>query len=77
MVAGTSVASVFGTENPYDADDLTRAVQILAQYGYDGNMTPDHPVNATGDTTGGMAYWAFVFGIISASMKAAERQLNS
>jgi hypothetical protein len=52
-------------------------VYILAQHDYDGRITPDHQVAARGDTTGGQAYWAFVYGYISASMKAAERQLNS
>jgi mannonate dehydratase len=57
--------------------DFTRAVLVLAQHGYDGHITPDHMVNAKGDTTGGQAYWAFVYGYIAASIKAAERQLNS
>ena len=57
--------------------DFTRAVHILAQHDYDGRITPDHMVSARGDTSGGQAYWAFVYGYISASMKAAERQLNS
>ena len=34
-------------------------------------------VNAAGDTSGGQAYWAFVYGYIAASIKAAERQLNA
>jgi len=57
--------------------DFTRTVVVLAQNGYDGHITPDHNVSAKGDTTGGQAYWAFVYGYIAASMKAAERQLNS
>jgi mannonate dehydratase len=57
--------------------DFTRAVYILAKNGYDGHITPDHNVSAAGDNTGGQAYWAFVYGYIAASMKAAERQLNS
>lgn len=57
--------------------DFTRAVVVLAQHGYDGHITPDHMVTAKGDTTGGQAYWAFVYGYIAASIKAAERQLNS
>ena len=57
--------------------DFTRAIQILAQHDYDGNVTPDHGVNAAGDNTGGQAYWGFVYGYISASMKAAERHLNT
>jgi hypothetical protein len=35
------------------------------------------PVRAEGDNTGGQAYWGFVYGYIAASIKAAERQLNS
>ena len=57
--------------------DFTRAVLVLAQHGYDGHITPDHMVNAKGDTTGGQAYWAFVYGYIAAAIKAADRQLNS
>ena len=57
--------------------DFTRAVLVLAQNGYDGHITPDHNVAAKGDTTGGQAYWAFVYGYIAASIKAAERQMNS
>ena len=57
--------------------DFTRAVLVLAQNGYDGHITPDHNVAAKGDNTGGQAYWAFVYGYIAASIKAAERQLNS
>jgi mannonate dehydratase len=57
--------------------DFTRAVLVLAQNGYDGHITPDHMVNAKGDTTDGQAYWAFVYGYIAASIKAAERQLNA
>lgn len=57
--------------------DFTRAVLVLAQNGYDGHITPDHNVQATGDNTGGQAYWAFVYGYIAASIKAAERQMNS
>jgi mannonate dehydratase len=57
--------------------DFTRAVLVLAQNGYDGHITPDHMVNAKGDTSGGQAYWAFVYGYIAASIKAAGRQINS
>jgi mannonate dehydratase len=57
--------------------DFTRAVLVLAKNGYDGHITPDHMVNAAGDTSGGQAYWAFVYGYIAASIKAAERQLNA
>jgi mannonate dehydratase len=57
--------------------DFTRAVLVLAQNGYDGHITPDHNVQAAGDNTGGQAYWAFVYGYIAASIKAAERQMNS
>jgi mannonate dehydratase len=57
--------------------DFTRAVYVLAKNGYDGHITPDHNVQAEGDNTGGQAYWAFVYGYIAASIKAAERQLNS
>ena len=57
--------------------DFTRAVLVLAQNGYDGHITPDHTVAAKGDTTGGQAYNAFVYGYIAASIKAAGRQLNS
>ena len=57
--------------------DFTRAVYVLAKNGYDGHITPDHNVSAEGDNTGGQAYWAFVYGYISASIKAAERQLNT
>ena len=57
--------------------DFTRAVLVLAQNDYDGHITPDHSVNAAGDNTGGQAYWGFVYGYIAASIKAAERQLNS
>jgi mannonate dehydratase len=57
--------------------DFTRAVHILAQHDYDGRITPDHMVSARGDSSGGQAYWGFVYGYIAASMKAAERQLNS
>ena len=57
--------------------DFTRAVLVLAQNDYDGHITPDHNVSAAGDNTGGQAYWGFVYGYIAASIKAAERQLNS
>jgi mannonate dehydratase len=57
--------------------DFTRAVLVLAQNGYDGHITPDHNVAAKGDTTGGEAYNAFVYGYIAASIKSAGRQLNS
>ena len=57
--------------------DFTRAVYVLATNGYDGHITPDHMVNAAGDNTDGQAYWAFVYGYIAASIKAAERQLNA
>jgi len=57
--------------------DFTRAVLVLAQNGYDGHITPDHMVTAKGDTTGGQAYWAFVYGYIAASIRAAERQMNA
>ena len=57
--------------------DFTRAVYVLAKNGYDGHITPDHNVAAEGDNTGGQAYWGFVYGYIAASIKAAERQLNS
>jgi mannonate dehydratase len=57
--------------------DFTRAAYILAKNEYDGHITPDHGIAAEGDNTGGQAYWAFVYGYIAASLKAAERQLNS
>jgi mannonate dehydratase len=57
--------------------DFTHAAYILAKNGYDGHITPDHGVSAAGDNTDGQAYWAFVYGYIAASLKAAERQLNS
>ena len=57
--------------------DFTRAVLVLAQNDYDGHITPDHNVAAAGDNTGGQAYTSFVYGYIAASIKAAERQLNS
>jgi mannonate dehydratase len=68
----------FAEVAPDEGDvDFTRAVLVLAQSGYDGHITPDHNVSAKGDTTGGQAYWAFVYGYIAASIKAAERQMNA
>jgi mannonate dehydratase len=68
----------FAEVGPDEGDvDFTRAVLVLAQNGYDGHITPDHNVAAKGDTTGGQAYTAFVYGYIAASIKAAGRQLNS
>ena len=68
----------FAEVGPDEGDvDFTRAVLVLAQNGYDGHITPDHNVAAKGDTTGGQAYTAFVYGYIAASIKAAGRQLKS
>jgi mannonate dehydratase len=68
----------FSEVAPDEGDvDFTKAVLVLAQNGYDGHITPDHNVPAKGDKTDGEAYWAFVYGYIAASIKAAERQLNS
>ena len=53
------------------------AAAATAQNDYDGHITPDHNVAAAGDNTGGQAYTSFVYGYIAASIKAAERQLNS
>jgi mannonate dehydratase len=68
----------FGEAAPDEGEaDFTRAVYVLGKNGYAGHITPDHSVAAEGDNTGGQAYTAFVYGYISASVKAAERQLNS
>ena len=64
----------FSEVAPDEGDvDFTRAIAVLAEHGYDGMIQPDHAVRAEGDSSGGQAYTAFVYGYIQACIKAAGR----
>jgi mannonate dehydratase len=64
----------FSEVAPDEGDvDFTRAVSVLAEHGYDGMVQPDHAVRSAGDTSGGQAYTAFVYGYIASCVKAAAR----
>jgi mannonate dehydratase len=51
--------------------DMARAMKVYRDAGYDGIITPDHTVQAP-DDPGGAKYTAFVYGYISALIKAAN-----
>jgi mannonate dehydratase len=51
--------------------DMARAMKVYRDTGYDGIITPDHTVQAP-DDPGGEKYMAFVYGYISALIKAAN-----
>ena len=51
--------------------DMARAMKVYRDSGYDGIILPDHAVQAPNDQ-GGARYMAFVYGYISALIKAAD-----
>jgi mannonate dehydratase len=51
--------------------DMARAMKVYRDTGYDGIIMPDHTVQAPNDP-GGEKYMAFVYGYISALIKAAN-----
>jgi mannonate dehydratase len=51
--------------------DMARAMKVYRDSGYDGPILPDHAVQAPNDQ-GGEKYMAFVYGYISALIKAAN-----
>ena len=52
--------------------DFARVMMIFKEVGYSGMVQPDHQVRAAGDTSGGAAYTAFVYGYIRALIQAAD-----
>jgi mannonate dehydratase len=62
----------FSEVAPDEGDvDFARVIMTLRDVGYSGMVQPDHTVNAAGDTSGGAAYRAFVYGYIHAAIQAA------
>ena len=62
----------FSEVAPDEGDvDFPRVIMTLRDVGYAGMVQPDHNVNAAGDTSGGAAYRAFVYGYIQAAIQAA------
>jgi mannonate dehydratase len=52
--------------------DFAKVMMTFKEVGYAGMVQPDHNVTATGDTTRGGAYTAFVYGYIKALIQAAD-----
>jgi mannonate dehydratase len=62
----------FSEVAPDEGDvDFARVITTLRDVGYSGMVQPDHNVNASGDTSQGAAYRAFVYGYIQAAIQAA------
>ena len=63
----------FSEVAPDEGDvNMARVMMTLRDVGYTGMVHPDHVVQAAGDTTGGGAYTAFVYGYIRALIQAAD-----
>ncbi len=52
--------------------DFAKVMMTFKDVGYSGMVQPDHQVRAAGDTSGGAAYTAFVYGYIRALIQAAD-----
>ena len=52
--------------------DLVKAMLVYRDVGYDGIITPDHPIRSTGDPNGAQNL-GFIYGYISALIKAVDQ----
>jgi mannonate dehydratase len=52
--------------------DLLAVAKALHKVGYDGYLTPDHPIRVEGDSDWGHRYWAYCFGFTKAMIMAAK-----